>query len=110
MPESTLPIIPYGDFLVRFNTQVFNLSSARQLNLALLICEKLLPEYYRFYQAHSWGNPDILLDAINLIRKSKLAPVIPSVVDDIAVKLEAVTPDMDDFGSLFFWQVRSVAL
>jgi len=99
MPELSLPVIPYGDFLTQFNKQIYNLSYSRQLDLAIKICEKLLPEYSRFYEMHSWGNPNILLDAIAFIKVSDSSRITPSIVNEITLKLESVTPDMDDYGS-----------
>jgi uncharacterized protein len=75
----------FQEFTNTFKKQVDKLSYQRQLDLSISVCKKLFFDYQKFYEENDWGNPDILLDAINLIKA-------------ILLKIDEVTPDTEDFG------------
>ncbi|HMJ48731.1 MAG TPA: DUF416 family protein [Ferruginibacter sp.] len=88
----------YEDFISRFNAQVFKLEYDRQLELAISICKKLFFDYQIFTEKYQWGNSDTLLDAIAICEQTKLNPVDKILVEQFLVKVDAITPDMDDYG------------
>ncbi len=92
------PTITYGDFISIYSRQVEVLSYSRQLDLAITISQLLLPDYYRFYEIHQWGNPDLLLDAINILKTSTLTPIDTEEIRKMALEVDLITPHMDDFG------------
>jgi len=61
----------YKEFVDKFKKQVLLLSSERQLNLAILICNKLYPDYQTFFKIHQWGDPKFLMDAIRLCEQAQ---------------------------------------
>jgi len=69
------------------------------LRFALVICGALYPDYVKFHNVYHWGNPDLLQEAIELCRKA--AAQVPNNIEITAMMeaVDAVTPDMDDFGS-----------
>jgi len=90
----------YEEFLFRFNKQVFDLEYCRQLDLAISICKKLFFDYDEFTKKYQWGNSDILLDAIAICEQARLYPVNNSLVEQFLMKVDAITPDMDDYGDM----------
>jgi hypothetical protein len=89
----------YQDFTDILQNQVLLLPPKRQLELALKICKELFFEYQMFSKTYNWGNPDLLLDGINLSEKALSGDLNSSKIKDIMPKIDSVTPDMDDFGS-----------
>ena len=89
----------YEEFITKFNKQVFALDYDRQLTLAIDVCKKLYFDYVGFSEKYSWGDKDILLDAIKLVAQSKTGGIKQSLIDKTLNQLGTITPDMDDFGS-----------
>ena len=90
----------YHNFISIFKNQVYNLGPGKGLDFALKISKELLPEYLIFFQVHEWGNPEFLKDAILLCEQSKVPPINEAEIAAMAVKVEEVTPHMDDYGDL----------
>lgn len=88
----------YEEFVIKFNKQVFSLAYNKQLILAVEVCKKLYLDYVAFAQKYEWGNPDILLDAIQIAEQSKTQPADKTFIEQILKKVDEVIPDMDDFG------------
>jgi uncharacterized protein len=79
--------------------QVEILPFYRDVDFALDICKRLLPEYIIFSQRNNWGDPRKLNKAISFCEKNRSS----LKVEDTELKnhlsgLEAVTPDTEDFG------------
>ena len=60
----------YQDFTIKIQNQISVLPRDRQLRLAVKICKELFIEYQKFSALYNWGNPDLLLDGINLSDKA----------------------------------------
>lgn len=89
----------YQDFTKAIQLQISVLPQKRQLEIALKICKELFFEYQNFYEFYKWGNPDLLLDGINLIEKGLADDVDFRRIKELIPKIDSVIPDMDDFGS-----------
>ena len=92
-------IMKYKEFITKFNKQVYSLDYDRQLILAIDVCKKLYFGYVDFSEKYSWGDKDVLLDAIQLVEQSKTGGIKQSLIDKTLHQLDTITPDMDDFGS-----------
>jgi uncharacterized protein YjaG (DUF416 family) len=88
----------YQEFTSRFMKQVDELSYERQLDLALNVCKKLFFDYQKFYEENDWGNPDVLLDAINIIEQAKVVRLDQKNLKSILQSINEVAPDAEDFG------------
>lgn len=91
-------IMNYKEFSTTLKGQVDLLSYQKGLELAVAISKKLFFEYHNFYKNHQWGDPDLLLDAINICEASLSGVIDPSVVSESIHKIEAFTPDTEDYG------------
>lgn len=79
--------------------QVEKLPFDRDVDFALNICSRLLPEYISFSQNNNWGNPEILEEVIAYCVKNKSnSRVEKDELKKYINRLEAVTPDTEDFG------------
>lgn len=90
------------EFTDKFKKQVDSLSYERQFDLALRVCKKLFFDYQHFFDINEWGNPDILLDALNLLEHGKLEKPDTETLKAMLEKIEAATPDSEDFGEANF--------
>lgn len=88
----------YKEFTDLFNSRVYNLRPARQLQLAINICKRLFPDYRNFVQENNWGNPDILLDAIKACEQADNITSPDKELKEWQSKVDKITPHMDDFG------------
>jgi uncharacterized protein YjaG (DUF416 family) len=88
----------YPEFTNTFKRQVDKLSYQRQIELSISVCKKLFFDYQKFYEENRWGNPDILLDAINLVEQSRTIKPNRTELETILWKINEVTPDTEDFG------------
>ena len=89
----------YEEFITRFNKQVFSIDYDKQLTLAIDVCKKLYFDYVDFSEKYQWGDKDVLLDAIRIVEQSKTNDIKQSLIDKTLSQLDAIIPDMDDFGS-----------
>jgi uncharacterized protein len=89
----------YKEFVSKFKLQSCNLPKERQLSLTVWICKKLFFDYQEFADQNQWGDPDILLDAINLAEGSISKTADISKVNDLLAKIMEAAPDSEDFGN-----------
>ena len=89
----------YEEFITKFNEQIFSIDYNKQLTLAIDVCKKLFFDYVDFSEKYQWGDKDILLDAITIVAQSKTNDITQINIDKTLSQLDAITPDMDDFGS-----------
>jgi|SRR5688572_11712717 len=87
----------YEDFDRTFKSQTTNLSWEKQLSLSVSICKKLFYDYQKFSERNDWGDPDLLLDAINLAEKSLSHNRDMTAVTALLQKVNEITPDTEDF-------------
>lgn len=90
----------YSEFTALLKKQINALERKRQLEFAIDICKKLFFHYQHFYEINNWGNPDLLIDGINLCGKALQGPVDSHTLESLIAEIELVTPDMDDFGDV----------
>jgi uncharacterized protein YjaG (DUF416 family) len=88
----------YQDFVETFRENVYAMRYERQLALAIDVCKKLYPDYASFSIKYDWGDRDVLLDAIKLVEHSTVGSIDQTEIERLLVQLDAITPDMDDFG------------
>ncbi|WP_125185355.1 DUF416 family protein [Botryobacter ruber] len=83
----------------KIKLQLEKLPFQRSVDFALDICKRLLPDYINFHQKRNWGDPVKLKEAITFCEISKFSLKIDEdKVKEYKEAVEAVTPDMDDFG------------
>jgi uncharacterized protein YjaG (DUF416 family) len=90
----------YQDFISIFKDRVYNIGYSKGLGFALKISKELLPDYVAFSQLHAWGNDEVLKEAIMLCERSKSSTINKAEIEELVVKVEEVTPHMDDYGDL----------
>jgi uncharacterized protein len=75
------------------------LSFQNRLIFGALTCEKLYPNYEYFSQNTSWGNGQILQNAISVIYQSVFRNDLFSEVEiqNLIDEVEGITPDTEDF-------------
>lgn len=75
------------------------LSDKARILFAVLICERLYPNYVFFQNLVHWGNHDILQDAISVIRQYLFKDDLFSKedIEDVMERIDLVTPDTEDF-------------
>lgn len=88
----------YLEFVNTFKKQVNTMPFDRQLALAIDVCQKLYPDYASFSIKYNWGDRDVLMDAIKLVERSAVRNIDHTEIERLLVQLDAITPDMDDFG------------
>jgi len=91
-------ILTYQNFTTLFKEQVYRLSYERQLVLAITISMELFPYYETFFSQYKWGDPELLMEAIKMCDQSRTTPIDKVMVTEMADKVEAITPHMDDYG------------
>jgi uncharacterized protein len=88
----------FQEFTSTFIKQVDGLSYERQLDLALNVCKKLFFDYQSFYEKNDWGNPDVLLDAINIIEQAQVVRLDQEQLKSTLQRVNEVAPNSEDFG------------
>jgi uncharacterized protein YjaG (DUF416 family) len=91
-------LMNYSTFVSSFKMQVAGLSVDRSLDFAQRIGHELLSGYRTFFQIHQWGDPAVLAASLALAERPNGDSVDQTELTEMLVKLEAVTPHMDDFG------------
>ena len=89
----------YQDFTKTIQNQISLLPKQRLLNLALKICKELFFEYQAFSEKYKWGNPDFLLDGINVAENTLKGEADITKIRELMSNIDSVTPDMDDYNS-----------
>src|SRR5260221_8995489 len=88
----------YEEFNTILKKQVYALTYEKQLELAITICEKMFFDYQKFFEIHKWGDPDLLMDGINICQQSMKNPIDIKQIEKILLKIDLITPDTEDFG------------
>jgi len=90
----------YDEFISTFKSQANNVQYDRGLGFALKISRLLFPEYTNFCLMYQWGDPKVLQDSIQLCERAKAGSIDMEDARKMAVKLDAVTPHMDNYSDL----------
>lgn len=88
----------YREFVEKYRKHVYMMPYDRQKALAIDVCKRLYEDYAAFSAKYEWGDKDVLIDAIKLVEKSGSKDAGQGEIDHLLTRLDAVTPDMDDFG------------
>ena len=88
----------YKEFVEKFRKHVYVMPYDRQLALAIDVCKKLYIDYAAFSAKYEWGDKDVLIEAVKLVEESGAKETGQEEIDHLLTRLDAVTPDMDDFG------------
>ena len=91
-------IMRFDEFDALYKQQVYFLTYREGLDLAVEVCKRLYFDYEQFVSKENWGDKDLLMDAITLCDRSKRQLVDESEIEELLTKVDAVTPDTDDFG------------
>jgi uncharacterized protein YjaG (DUF416 family) len=89
----------YKEFDALYKQQVYSLTYEQGLNLAVEVCKRLYFDYERFVSKENWGDKDLLMDAIQQCEQAKSQLVEKSIIEEMLSKVDAVTPDTEDFGN-----------
>lgn len=90
----------------KYRTDISNLlrllSFEKRVAFGALICEKLYPNYNHFSDVTSFGNPDILQNAISIIFQSIYRNDLFSDEDlqNVIDEIESITPNTEDFDTI----------
>jgi len=87
----------YQEFTDKYKLRVTKTSYDNQLQLALSVCKKLFFEYQLFSDKNSWGDPDMLLDAIKIIEKVHSPSFYKGLIPKTIASMITITPDTEDF-------------
>ncbi len=88
----------YKEYVSLFKKHLETLSYQKKVDLALIVCKELYPDYVKFVEVHQWGNADLLRDAIALCEQGQSGLVDEVAIEKMVPKVDAVVPDTDDFG------------
>ncbi len=95
------------EFLKSVEGKITKLDFKQQVLFAVLICEKLLPNYRQFNEKEEWGNIEILEEAIVMLYQFlQDIDLNDAELDGIYEKIIEVTPDV----GLFEGDLASYAL
>lgn len=89
---------PDLEFDFKLRQQLNQLSDDRLVHFALTICKRLLPEYINFHNTHKWGDPAPIQDAITYCESHPINDLQKSKLQEYHSRIDAVTPDTEDFG------------
>lgn len=84
----------------KLKRNVNTISISRNLEFAIEICKRLLPEYIDFEKKHNWGNPNLIIKGIEICEESTPIPTDRKKIKDLIQKLNSVVPDTEEFGDL----------
>jgi len=87
----------YPEFVGKLKSQTAKLEHERKLSLSIEICKKLFFDYQQFANENNWGNPDLLLDAINLSQKALIREIETTQAKSLLVKIDEISPDAEEF-------------
>ena len=87
------------DFETKFKRQVYSLTFDKSLDTAIKVCKILYFDYERFERAESWGDCAVLMDAIKFCELSRTQNTDSKMIQELLNKIDAITPDTEDFGS-----------
>ena len=86
------------DFLKSVESKITKLSFKQQVLFAVLICEKLLPNYRQFSERENWGNIEVLEEAIVMLYQFlQDIELNDEELDGIYEKIIEITPDVEQF-------------
>lgn len=89
----------YQEYVTTLKNQTVNQPYEDQLKFAVLISQKLYPDYQKFYEIYKWGDPDLLSDAIRICQNALANLSDINQVNILVPKIDLIIPSMDDFGS-----------
>lgn len=78
-------------------SQLRLLSHKQKIAFALLISERLYPNYIIFSKHHSWGKPEILRKSLDLAWSMLEGFEVLDRVDELILNIDKITPDTVDF-------------
>jgi len=85
----------YDEFTDKFKKQVTAISYERQLNFAIEICLRLLPEYKSFNERSKFGNFETLQKAIETLKRS--TPISENELKNMISEIDKMIPNIDDY-------------
>lgn len=89
----------YKEFKDRVQYQINKLTDQKCIEFGLLICNRLLPEYQKFYALNNWGDTEKLKEAIKFCESIKSNKIIDqNILADLIKQVESIIPDTEDFG------------
>ena len=88
----------YEEFNTEIKKQIEFLSYERRLEFAILIAKRLYFDYQKFSEVYNWGDPDLLMDGINICQQSLSYFIDNNQINELLLKIDLIRPDMDDFG------------
>jgi hypothetical protein len=88
----------FNTFIIRLDQRLETMTPDELLRFGLEISKRLYPDYAAFSLKHSWGDADLLLDAIRACERSLHSAPDQELVLELRSRIDAVLPDTEDFG------------
>ena len=89
----------YQEYITTLENQTALQQYDDQLKFAVMISQKLYPDYQKFYEIYKWGEPELLIQAISVCQNAIINSVEISQLKTLVSKIDLIIPNMDDFGS-----------
>jgi uncharacterized protein YjaG (DUF416 family) len=84
-------------FIIRLEQRLETMTPDELLRFGLEISKRLYSDYAAFSLKHSWGDTDLLLDAINACESLESIPDL-EVILDLRRRIDVIIPDTEEFG------------
>ena len=89
------------EYSKRFKAELNKSSEKQKMEFAIEICERLIPDYYKFVDQTNWGDTNSISKALELIKNSANGqPIQTELINGLIREVEKNTPDTDDFGQI----------
>jgi uncharacterized protein YjaG (DUF416 family) len=86
-------------FREEIKSSLSTISSKGHVLFAVLICERLYPNYVAFQKTFNWGNHEVLQEAIALLRQYLIKEDLfeESEIEEIIERVDTITPHTEKF-------------
>jgi uncharacterized protein len=83
-------------------SKLLSISDKGKVLFAVLICERLYPNYVVFQKINNWGNPDVLQEGIALIRQYLIKEDLfeSDEINSVIEQVDQITPNTEDFSGI----------
>ena len=87
----------YQEYSTLLKRQISSQHYDSKLKFAVLICQKLFPDYQVFCNTHQWGNSELLFDGIIVCQRTIDNLLDSNDVKELIAKINLIIPDTNDF-------------
>jgi uncharacterized protein len=89
-------------FREEIKSNLSNISNKGRVLFAVLICERLYPNYVAFQKKYNWGNYEVLQEAIALLRQYLIKEDLfeESEIEEMIDRVDIITPHTEKFSGI----------